>query len=342
MKYNAEDLNNIPIVNVAEKLGIDVDRCNKAFCFRNHDKNTKSLSFQKNKNFFHCFGCGVGGGTINLVMEYYNIGFIEACEWLYHVFNLTRPSLFFFENNSSKKLEDKNFASNFVFEKEIYASLFNNAELSCKGLEYLTQNRGIKKNIVKEFFIKDLEDPINTIWHLVELFGKDRVSKSGLLKLDRNNKLKPIWWEHTIIFPFFDLEERITYVQGRYISQGDLKYVNLFKVPTRIFNFNVITRMQTGERLFICEGIPDTILLTQRGYRSIGILGALNFKKEYVKHLMYFDIFVVPDNDKGGNAFFERVSSYFEEVGKPVKRLRFDATYNDISDYINRGKNEFN
>lgn len=74
--------NQYPIICVAEKLGIKFMSKSKALCFRGHDVKTPSLSFNPQKNYFHCFGCGVGGGPISLVMNYLNFNYKEAISWL--------------------------------------------------------------------------------------------------------------------------------------------------------------------------------------------------------------------------------------------------------------------
>ena len=47
-----------------------------------HDDHHASLSFKVSKNTWHCFVCGASGGTIDLVMRYLNMSFLEACRWL--------------------------------------------------------------------------------------------------------------------------------------------------------------------------------------------------------------------------------------------------------------------
>ncbi len=47
------------IFTVANYLGINIDRNNKALCCFHNDKNP-SMSFHKEKQIFKCFSCGKG------------------------------------------------------------------------------------------------------------------------------------------------------------------------------------------------------------------------------------------------------------------------------------------
>ena len=43
-----------------------------------HSEKTPSFSVAPDKGIFHCFGCGKGGNSINFLMEYEKIDFIDA------------------------------------------------------------------------------------------------------------------------------------------------------------------------------------------------------------------------------------------------------------------------
>ena len=75
-----QQLRDLPIEGVAERLGLDV-RQHKALC-PFHNDHHPSLSFSVRKNTYRCFVCDAHGGTIDLVMRYLHKDFKEACAWL--------------------------------------------------------------------------------------------------------------------------------------------------------------------------------------------------------------------------------------------------------------------
>lgn len=45
-----------------------------------HTEKTPSFSVNRNRQMFHCFGCGVSGNAIGFLMDYSHLGFLEAVE----------------------------------------------------------------------------------------------------------------------------------------------------------------------------------------------------------------------------------------------------------------------
>jgi len=58
----------LDIIEVAEYYGLELNKHGKACC-PFHDEDTPSFSISKKKQYFHCFGCGVGGDVIALTQR---------------------------------------------------------------------------------------------------------------------------------------------------------------------------------------------------------------------------------------------------------------------------------
>ena len=54
-------------------------------------KKTPSFSVSPDKQFYHCFGCGKGGGVINFIMDIENLSYPEAVEFLAKRANMPMP-----------------------------------------------------------------------------------------------------------------------------------------------------------------------------------------------------------------------------------------------------------
>ena len=72
-----------------------------------HKEKSPSFSVSRDKQIFHCFGCGVGGNVIHFVSKIENINFLETMQFLAERANITLPTL---ESSSedNKTLELKN------------------------------------------------------------------------------------------------------------------------------------------------------------------------------------------------------------------------------------------
>ena len=79
-KYDIQKLQDLPIEQVADALGLTVKR-HKAIC-PFHDDSHPSLTFSTSRNRYRCYVCDARGGTIDLVMNYGKLSFYDACLWL--------------------------------------------------------------------------------------------------------------------------------------------------------------------------------------------------------------------------------------------------------------------
>lgn len=79
-RFELQKLRDLPIEEVAERLGLQVVR-HKCLC-PFHDDHHASLSFNLRRNTFRCFVCGASGDNIALVMRFLSFNFQTACRWL--------------------------------------------------------------------------------------------------------------------------------------------------------------------------------------------------------------------------------------------------------------------
>lgn len=80
-RFELQQLRDLPIEGVAERLGLRLER-HKSLC-PFHDDHHASLFFNVRRNTCRCFACMNGAfGTIDLVMHRLGLNFREACQWL--------------------------------------------------------------------------------------------------------------------------------------------------------------------------------------------------------------------------------------------------------------------
>ena len=58
-------------------------------CCPFHGETTPSFVVSPAKQIYHCFGCGVGGDSINFLMEYEKLSYPETLEKLAGMYNVT-------------------------------------------------------------------------------------------------------------------------------------------------------------------------------------------------------------------------------------------------------------
>src|SRR5437762_853327 len=86
--FNLDALKQIPIADVAIRLGINRKGSSARCPFPNHDDFTPSFSFYFSTNSCWCHKCSKGGDVIRLVSLSRACSFGEAIRWLREVFAL--------------------------------------------------------------------------------------------------------------------------------------------------------------------------------------------------------------------------------------------------------------
>ncbi len=333
-----EQISLIPISSICDKLGIKVSGSKNIICFKGHDKNTPSLSIDLKKNLWNCFGaCGIGGSNIELVMSYHNLDKKMAIQWFIQNYSIENKS--FTSIRRIKKLKPailKKEPLKFELKPdiEILTDICSVLTLREAGKKYL-HSRNINDNSINYFKPVELQNPDSLFKYLSKRYNKERLLKTGVFKI-KENIVKLNWWSKVILFPFFNLQNEIFYLQARNLdSNAEPKWINLSKIDTQIYNLPVLNTLTEDDNVYICEGIIDTINFTQLGYKSIGILGANSFNEDWIYLIKDFNIFVVPDNDKAGEILFKTIDKALMKYGKKANKITFDKG-KDVSEFISQ------
>lgn len=82
MKFDTQKIiSSNPLEVWLDKYGIKTNKKGFANC-PFHNEKTPSFRVYKENDSFYCFGCGVGGDVITLIMKMENLSFEDACAFL--------------------------------------------------------------------------------------------------------------------------------------------------------------------------------------------------------------------------------------------------------------------
>ena len=151
-RIQLQKLRDLPIEGVAERLGLRVVR-HKTLC-PFHDDHHASLSFKVSKNTWRCFVCGASGGTIDLVMNYLNKGFTDACRWL-----ADESSVVLTEYKPKETACEQK-----PFDASRYARHFEHPWLSQEARRFLFDERRLDPRVVSWCRITSWHDRQGTPW----------------------------------------------------------------------------------------------------------------------------------------------------------------------------------
>ena len=153
-----QQLRDLPIEGVAERLGLEV-RQHKALC-PFHNDHHPSLSFNPRRNTYRCFVCDAHGGTIDLVMRYLHKDFKEACAWLGG------------EEVLSPRVQDVQEEAK-PFDASRYERFFERPYLSSAAKAFLFDQRRLAPRVIRWCRLTSWRDRNGTDWLQIPYYDRD-------------------------------------------------------------------------------------------------------------------------------------------------------------------------
>lgn len=330
-------LHEIPILSVADALGIQVIRHRSARCFM-HDDHHPSLGFNNSKNTWKCFVCDKGGDQITLVMEKLGLSYVDACKWLADRYNIYIPN----DNGYRKRPKNKAFVKTktkedetvSLIDREIATWIITHAGLSEKAKDFLFIQRKYSEDVVNSLRIGSMSDSARLVNALVEVFGKERALASGIVR-QNSRGLYSFFRTPCLLFPYTDIDGNIINIQSRYlgINTKVSRFQFLPNVGTGIFNAPILKSVTRDDMLFVSEGVTDCLALLSIGKNAIAIPSATLLHKNDVKIIASKNLYMYPDQDEAGERLYQSLSERLNDYGSMIMRIQLPDGCKDYSDY---------
>lgn len=311
-----------------------------------HGEKTPSFTVDESKGFYHCFGCNKSGDVFNFLMEYENLDFKEALEYLAPLAGI---NILDYNKNYSKRNQEEykqkldllevatNWFSEQLFEKE-----------NQFALEYIL-NRGFSKYTVQKFNLgyspKNKDVFSNCLKN--KGFTKEDAIKLGVI-LDNNYEV----FKGRIIFPIKNKIGKIIAFGGRSLGTDMPKYLNskdteLFHKKFNLYGLNEsLKSVKNLNKILLVEGYLDVLAMQQTGFASVAPLGTA-VSKEQLELLLKLKvpIYICLDGDEAGKKATLRAANIFLEILEDDTIVKIIEIPNkeDPDSYIkNNGENAFN
>jgi DNA primase len=266
-----------------------------------HDEKTPSFSVSPDKQFYHCFGCGVSGTALTFLMEYERLDFVDAVEALARIAGVEVPR----EGAQQRGPDNRPLYAALADADGFFRRQLKSAE---PAIAYL-KGRGLTGMVARDFGIGFAPDE----WQaLSDALGK-RHSKADLLKaglLTENEKGRVYdRFRGRIMFPIRDTRGRVIGFGGRVMASEDgPKYLNSPETP--VFHkgrelyglYEARKALRQIDRLLVVEGYMDVVALAQAGIANcVASLGTATTAEHFQKLYRYCEEVVCCfDGDSAG------------------------------------------
>lgn len=296
--FELQQLRDLPIEGVAERLGLSVVR-HKCLC-PFHNDHHESLSFSVRRNSFRCFACDTRGGTIDLVMGVMHLDFLAACRWLggdSMIAPLPAPATI----RSAPKEQRP-------FDAGRYEPFFLHPHLNEVACHFLFEVRQLDPRVVRWCRLTSWRDRRGTDWLQIPYF-----SRSGLLVGVQFRNLVP------------GAVPRFRFPSGSHCGIYNLPVLERLQPHDELFiaegSSDCWALLSAGHKAI---AIPSATLLSQE---DIALLTALHQERSICFHMF-------PDRDEPG----ERLFLQLQAVLPSLQHHQLPPSCKDFSDYFIQSK----
>lgn len=196
-------------------------------CCPFHGEKTPSFTVSQDKQFYHCFGCGLHGNAIGFLMEYDRLEFPDAVEELAAMMGMEVPRE---ETVSNAPKVDTSLYD--IMEKA--ANYYQQQLKSNKSaIEYL-KGRGLSGEIAKQFAIGYVPGEWRNLEAIFPKLQQDKKLQQQLVEcglMIRKDSSLYDRFRDRIMFPIKDKRGRVIAFGGRVMGQGEPKYLNSPETP---------------------------------------------------------------------------------------------------------------
>lgn len=283
-----------------------------------HSEKTPSFFVSPERQIWHCFGCGLGGGVIKFYMLIENASFTEALEYFSEKLGLkyqkTTKTALHFKKETLEALET---ATTYF-----HHQLFKNTNLEI--LDYLTKRRRLTLETIKQFRLGYSQPSFDELKkYLLSQGFKAEILKSSGLFITKDDGTFYDRFRNRIMFPIFDLQNRVVGFSGR-IYEPRLetnqdkdqvpKYINT--PNTLVYNKSKVLYLlnsakktvKENDEIIIVEGNMDAIMSHQVGVTNVIATSGTSLNSDHLSLIKRFttNIIFSFDNDPAGKLAKER------------------------------------
>ncbi|MBE3593685.1 MAG: DNA primase [Candidatus Carbobacillus altaicus] len=293
-----------------------------------HADRTPSFSVVPDKQFFHCFGCHIGGDVFRFIMEIEGLSYPEAIQFLAEKAGVPLPDVELKQEDERAFLR-RRLKEAHALAAQYYHYVLNQTKYGETAKEYLWQ-RGLLDATIEAYHLGYA--PGRPVDHLTRFllkrgFTEEELTSAGLsMKEDGNKKLRDRFLDRVMI-PLEDVGGAIVAFTGRRLDDGKPKYLNspetpIFSKSKMLFNLSRAKRtLRRSGTAILLEGHLDVLTLVQSGLTDVVASGGTSFTEEMALLLRRYveRAIILFDSDEAGLTSAERTAEILLDQGMEVR-----------------------
>lgn len=299
-----------------------------------HSEKTPSFSVSPDKQIYHCFGCGKGGGVINFIMEIEGLTFPEAVEFLAKRVGMAMPEQ---EDNREAKKRRRMLELNRDAAKFFYSCLSGPG--GGPALDYMAK-REITPATAKRFGLGYAPDTWDSLIKAMKELGYSEYElfDAGLARRGKSGGHYDAF-RSRLMFPVIDVRGDVIGFSGRILGDGEPKYMNspetlVFNKSRNLFGLNLAKKSKSGH-IILAEGNIDVVMMHQAGFDSAVASLGTSLTPEQARLISHYtkEVIIAYDSDGAGKKAAQRAIGLLDKLDVKVKVLSMSGA-KDPDEYI--------
>lgn len=299
-----------------------------------HSEKTPSFSVSPDRQIYHCFGCGKGGGVINFIMEIENLSFPEAVEFLAKRVGMTMPEQ---EDNREAKKRRRLLDLNRDAARFFYSCL--SVPEGAPARDYMAK-REITPATAKRFGLGFAPDTWDSLIKAMRELGYSEYEMfdAGLVRKGKNSGHYDTF-RNRLMFPVIDVRGDVIGFSGRILGDGEPKYMNspetlVFNKSRNLFALNLAKKSKSGH-IILAEGNIDVVMMHQAGFDSAVASLGTSLTPEQARLISHYakEVIIAYDSDGAGKKAAQRAIGLLDKLDVKVKVLSMSGA-KDPDEYI--------
>ena len=271
-------------------------------CCPFHNEKSPSFSVNRERGFYHCFGCGEHGNAISFLMKYENLPFVDAVEKLASEFSMpattARSSISIFQWSLDRTMGIGNrrivevTAHQYIIGIDLFDFFGNRSRLTGTYPECRPQLLfdGTSQTI-ERFGIGFSPDA----WHNLDaVFTPDLkplLLEAGLQRTGQSGNVYD-FFRNRLMFPIRNIRGQVIAFSARTMIGEEPKYINtgdtpIFTKGSEVFGlYEARKSIQDKKRVIVVEGQMDVIQLSQAGFGEACAPLGTAIRAEHIERLL--------------------------------------------------------
>jgi DNA primase len=308
-----------------------------------HAEKTPSFSVSREKQIYHCFGCGKGGGVVNFLMEMERLNYPEALRMLAGKLGLQIPEDE--ENSDRRQRRGRIMALNRDAARYYYDVL--KSQTGARVEDYLHQRQILPKTAVR-FGLGAAPDAWDCLIREMSEKGytKRELLDAGLAAANKNGGIYDKF-RNRLMLPVIDVRGDVIGFTSRVMDDSTPKYLNtpeteLFKKRNILYGLN-LAKTTKRPNLILVEGNIDVITLHQAGFDNAVATMGTALTEEHARLLSRYtkELVICYDNDAAGKDATQRALGILKNAEFNVRVLQLPRRRTESGELVKQDADDF-